>query len=550
MNYYLKYLKYKQKYLDLKNLDLIDGLSLSNNNYNNLDGGVHGIASDYEEHAHLLDDYANEEIADYWRTNINSTTFSANPRTGWIHQPGYYLMFYDSNGDYYDTTNDEKDHPRNPKFYDNHIHLLESKLENGRNVISFILKLKKNKIKIDPQCLSDAEHLNKYCKKKGIVGYDKLRMMIFLLKDFPNIYYTPTHQTDNQYDILLDINDPKLTYEINGVIRPILTRREITKCIETLEMFAIICTAISKIDEINTGGTGVINFYEAMNPTQFNQYLSEINVTELSSYKQKERYRVRKEQIQDKKEDFLEKTKELIVDSEESIILISQLIQQFKTDYKLDESVAISKQLIDATLIKMKRETRSNYSQSNDGTYEERRQQMDKEIETKTNLIEKVLKDYNSLKQSLEKNALKIREVNEDNSPHLLITLEDMDLDKNVILSLQRESFTWPNWYDWLVKRKDISKDNIEYRKRVEQRANKLEAIRPHLEYMEREEEENLERARQVKERAIARAKERGRERAIEMRARAKERAEAIARQGTSGGPMRNRASIIRHNPY
>ena len=33
MNYYLKYLKYKQKYLDLKNLDLIGGLSLSKCNY-------------------------------------------------------------------------------------------------------------------------------------------------------------------------------------------------------------------------------------------------------------------------------------------------------------------------------------------------------------------------------------------------------------------------------------------------------------------------------------------------------------------------------------
>jgi len=146
MNYYLKYLKYKQKYLDLKNLDLIGGLSLSNNN---LEGGVPGIASDYEEHAHLLDDYGNEEIADYWRTNINSTTFSANTGIGGVHQPGYYLMFYDSNGDYYDTTNDENADPRNPKFFNNHIHLLESKFVNGRNAISFILKLKKKKIKID-----------------------------------------------------------------------------------------------------------------------------------------------------------------------------------------------------------------------------------------------------------------------------------------------------------------------------------------------------------------------------------------------------------------
>jgi len=468
MNYYLKYLKYKQKYLDLKNLDLIGGLSLSNNN---LEGGVPGIASDYEEHAHLLDDYGNEEIADYWRTNINSTTFSANTGIGGVHQPGYYLMFYDSNGDYYDTTNDENADPRNPKFFNNHIHLLESKYVNGRNAISFILKLKKKKIKIDPQCFSDAEHLNKYCKTKGIVGYDKLRMMIFLLKDSSCIDY---HPTNNQYDILLNITNPKLTYVINGVIRPILTRREITKCIETLETYAIICTAISKIDEINTGGTGETILYEAMNPTQFNQYLVDTkNNGNLELFKIVQ-------------QDFLRKTQELILDSKKLIIKMSQVIFDLKSDFGLVEfSTAFSNQL-------------------------------------------KFIQAYISLKESLEENALKIREVNEDNSHQ--VTLEDMDVDKNEMLTLnsqteplqflrrydwdkdeknilsdmlstQNEFTHWPKWYDWLVKRKDISKDNIEYRKRVEQRAIKLEE-------MER------------------------------------------ARQATSGGPMRNEAADPRFNPY
>jgi len=41
MNYYLKYLKYKQKYLDLKNLDLNGGISI--NNYKDLKGGVDPI---------------------------------------------------------------------------------------------------------------------------------------------------------------------------------------------------------------------------------------------------------------------------------------------------------------------------------------------------------------------------------------------------------------------------------------------------------------------------------------------------------------------------
>jgi hypothetical protein len=41
MNYYLKYLKYKKKYLDLKNLDLNGGIGL--NNYKDLEGGVLGL---------------------------------------------------------------------------------------------------------------------------------------------------------------------------------------------------------------------------------------------------------------------------------------------------------------------------------------------------------------------------------------------------------------------------------------------------------------------------------------------------------------------------
>jgi hypothetical protein len=41
MNNHLKYLKYKQKYLDLKNLNLNGSLNI--NNYKDFDGGVGGI---------------------------------------------------------------------------------------------------------------------------------------------------------------------------------------------------------------------------------------------------------------------------------------------------------------------------------------------------------------------------------------------------------------------------------------------------------------------------------------------------------------------------
>jgi hypothetical protein len=422
-------------------------------------------------------------------------------------------MFYDSNGEYYDITNDENDDPRNPKFFDNHIHLVESKLENGYNAISFILKLKNTHIKINPQCFLDAEHLNKYCKKKGIVGYDKLRMMIFLLKDFTNIYYTP-HQTDKQYDILLDITDPKLTYEINGFTRPILTRREIGTCIETLETYAIICTAISKIDEFNTGGTGETILYEAMNPTQFNQYLRQIDPTKLSSNDQIERYRFRQGQIQDKKEDFLKKTNELIVNSKKLIIKMSQLIFDLKTYSEVEFTKAFSDDI-------------------------------------------KMLKSYESLNRLLEENALKIREVNEDNSHQ--VTLKDMDLDKDEMLTkngqgkpyllpyrynwdedekgLMEETifenrwFHWPKWYDWLVKRERVI--FTEYNKRVGTRAIQLEEIKPHIEHMKK-----IEEREEQSERARARARARAIEGQRERQAKALEI--SLAKQAKNGGPIRN----------
>ena len=572
MNYYLKYLKYKQKYLDLKNLDLIGGLSLSKYNYNNLDGGVPGIASDYEHYAHLLDDYVNEEIADYWRTNVNSTTFSGNSGFQGVHQPGYYLMFYDSDGQYYDTKNDAEDDKHHPNFFQNHIHLLKSTIINRHNAISFTLKFKNKQIKILTECFLDAKHLNKYCKNKGIVGYDKLRMMIFLLKDFRKTYDYATI-IDNQYDILLDDFDTNLTYEFNGVIHPILTKREINKCIETLETYAIICTAISKIDEINTGRTGEINLYEAMNPTQYNQYLREMNLDDFAMTNGKQRYTIRQSQIQDKKEEFLRKTKEFIEDSEKLIIQMSQVIFDFKSDYNIPFKEVFSQQLIEETIKEMNKYLREFYSRS-DGTYETKIHKMNDDSITKTNSILEVMKNYNSLKQSLEENALKIREVNEDNSHHN--TLKDIDLNINEMLALneQNEPFIlirrynwtedtklllpellsklrkwvhWPRWYDWLEK---YINRNIEYRRRIIERAHKLEQIKPHLEYLKKKEEKE-QRLREAGS-GEAGSGEAGSREAGSGEAGSGEAGSGEAGSGEagSGRPIRTNYASKRHRPY
>jgi len=291
MNYYLKYLKYKQKYLDLKNLDLIGGLSL--NNYTDLEGGVFGILSDIKEYQLQVQDLTLESIADKWRTKINSTSYSKNVQqiydenTGELIgekklQPGYYLMFYDSNGDYYDASDDETINPRNPKFFDNHIHLLKTKVDKfGNNSIEFNITINptdtiggRKKIIIKQELLTQALSLNKYCEENNIKGYDKLRMFIFLLK------------MNEEYDLknFIVIRDYKITYSPsenthlyshnNGDILPVFSDEDKEKCIQELDTYAIICTALKIINKTMTGETtGETTVTDRMNSTQFLIYL-------------------------------------------------------------------------------------------------------------------------------------------------------------------------------------------------------------------------------------------------------------------------------------
>jgi hypothetical protein len=291
MNYYLKYLKYKQKYLDLKNLDLIGGLSL--NNYTDLEGGVFGILSDVEEYKNQVQDLTLESIADKWRTKINSTSYSKNVKqiydenTGELIgekklQPGYYLMFYDSNGDYYDASDDETINSHNPKFYDNHIHLLKTKVDKfGNNSIEFNITINptdtiegRKKIKIKQELLTQALSLNKYCEENNIKGYDKLRMFIFLLK------------MNEEYDLkdFIVIGDYKITYSPsenthlyshnNGDILPVFSDEDKEKCIQELDTYAIICTALKIINKTMTGETtGETTVTDRMNSTHFLIYL-------------------------------------------------------------------------------------------------------------------------------------------------------------------------------------------------------------------------------------------------------------------------------------
>ena len=293
MNYYLKYLKYKQKYLDLKNLDLIGGLSL--NNYTDLEGGVFGILSDIQEYQDQVQDLTLESIADKWRTKINSTSYSTNvpqiydENTGELIgekklQPGYYLMFYDSNGDYYDASDDAIIDPRNPKFFDNHIHLLKTKVDNfGNNSIEFNVTINPTytiggrlKIKINQELLTQALSLNKYCEENNIKGYDKLRMFIFLLKmnDEYDLHHFIVIRGDNIITYSPSENTDLYSHN-NGEILPVFSNEDKEKCIQVLDTYAIICTALKIINKTMTGETTEkTTVTDRMNSTQFLIYLN------------------------------------------------------------------------------------------------------------------------------------------------------------------------------------------------------------------------------------------------------------------------------------
>ena len=258
MNYYLKYLKYKQKYLDLKNLDLIGGLKLGNYNYNDLEGGVLGIRSETLGYEHTVEDYDTEAISKYWNDKINAVGFSDKRNKLGKFQPGYYLMFYNDDGSR--NVND---------VIESHIHLLGSDTKKDpsdptiiRNNIVFNLKL--NNFRIDIQYfIQDATKLIKYCNIQKIPKKDMLIMMRILLNNMINtrtsiynIYqlydttdYTVPHPPNN-FDIRLDINTG---YHATGY--PILNQKEKNHTIKILDIYANVCTGLSLYEKFKTGAT-------------------------------------------------------------------------------------------------------------------------------------------------------------------------------------------------------------------------------------------------------------------------------------------------------
>jgi hypothetical protein len=174
MSYYLKYLKYKQKYLDLKNLDLFSGISLGNYNYKDLEGGVLGTRSvplrgtlvplgPYEtENPFLVENEFLEDIANHWCDNVSITSFSppiskdgaaTNEKEDISKkeaQDGYYLNYEKKkiNGNTYSYEYNDHD------SHHSHIHIINAIDRKTNFEITYILKINFEYYKIPEDVMS------------------------------------------------------------------------------------------------------------------------------------------------------------------------------------------------------------------------------------------------------------------------------------------------------------------------------------------------------------------------------------------------------------
>jgi hypothetical protein len=193
MDYYLKYLKYKQKYLDLK--------------YNDLEGGKYGLKTfDSEYNLEGMKYYEKEnfnnmeDLAIIWNKEGSTTSYSTtpNPKTNKI-QPGYYFNFnfinssnpIQSNAPSLDAPPLETPSTNTPlsnkhdRFDDfkNHIHVISVENINDNYKVRFTLKVNGLPLKLDDKTIekinknfdyikgkTDIKEINKYLPIKNILN--------------------------------------------------------------------------------------------------------------------------------------------------------------------------------------------------------------------------------------------------------------------------------------------------------------------------------------------------------------------------------------------
>jgi hypothetical protein len=231
MDYYLKYLKYKQKYLDLK--------------YNDLEGGRYGLKTfDSEYNLEGISDYEKknfnnmEYLAIMWNKEGSTTSYSTTPNEKNKIQPGYYFNFINSSNPIQSNTPSLDAPPldtpslnvqllnaqsRTSKYdFNNHIHVISVKNKHNFYEVKFILKVKGSKLKLDEDII------------KEIFKVIKDETDIKEISELINVYLS----IKKRNNIAIE-NEQNLVQYIN--------EKNLEDCIKKLKIYSIICKEYLKV---------------------------------------------------------------------------------------------------------------------------------------------------------------------------------------------------------------------------------------------------------------------------------------------------------------
>jgi len=254
MSYYLKYLKYKQKYLDLKNLDLIGGLSLGNYNYKDLEGGFIGLKSDIDSDE-SSDHYNIREISRFWKNNVSEVSYSEG-------QPGYFLMYQKrvklvgedrTTGQLKEMCYYEPD--TGSESRDNHIHLVESTIEyrypeplrtrKSFICIKFCLKIKSFGVVVPPYVINRIK--NTLDGNPNSSSLEKEVLIANILDEERDIENYKKSGAANNQEILIEVTDERKDGKLSS--------DELEKVKEYLQLQEQVCLVLKNNQEILTNVT-------------------------------------------------------------------------------------------------------------------------------------------------------------------------------------------------------------------------------------------------------------------------------------------------------
>jgi hypothetical protein len=234
MEYYLKYLKYKEKYLDLK--------------YNDLEGGKYGLKTG-EKYLNEYNNYNLEGIKDIddmeklaieWNRKVSTTSYSTTQNERNRIQPGYYFNFnFINSSNPIQSNAPSLDAPpldtplldvqllnaqsRSSKYdFNNHIHVISVENKHNFYKVMFILKVNGSKLKLDEVIINEI-----FKVIKDETDIKKISKLI-------NVYLS--YKKRNNIAIENEQNLRQYIYEEN-----------LENCIKKLIIYSIICKEYLKV---------------------------------------------------------------------------------------------------------------------------------------------------------------------------------------------------------------------------------------------------------------------------------------------------------------